>query len=65
MTLHTAMPMPFAHERYLGRPSCPRCGRLCAVTEISKYEGNGQISHIWQCDGCDREFQTAVNVRLS
>jgi hypothetical protein len=25
-----ALPMPYAHERYLGRPSCSKCGDLAA-----------------------------------
>ena len=60
MTSHGARPMQYEHERYLGRPSCPQCGELCAIPEISQYECDGQISHIWQCDACDGAFRTAV-----
>jgi predicted RNA-binding Zn-ribbon protein involved in translation (DUF1610 family) len=62
MKLHTAMPMQYAHERYLGRPSCPRCGEFCVVPEISQYESAGQISHVWECDLCGGEFRTIVKL---
>ena len=40
MTLHTAVPMSYAHERYLGRPSCPKCGELIMAPDFSEYLKN-------------------------
>ena len=28
MTLRVTVPTSYIHERYLGRPSCPKCGEL-------------------------------------
>ena len=60
MTLHPAMPMDYAHERYFGRPSCPRCGKLVIAPETSEYMNRGQIRSLWACDKCDHTFQTLI-----
>ena len=58
-----AMPMNYAHERYSGRPSCPKCGILIVAPEASEYESNGDIRHAWSCHECDYDFQTLVALR--
>jgi predicted RNA-binding Zn-ribbon protein involved in translation (DUF1610 family) len=60
--LSIATPMEFFHERYLGRPCCPKCGVLILAPEASRYEGNGRIGHVWQCDDCDYDFRTVVRI---
>jgi transcriptional regulator NrdR family protein len=56
--------MEYAHEEYLGRPSCPKCGKLCAVPEASAYEEADRIRHRWMCDACESEFETAVRLSV-
>lgn len=60
MTFFPAMPMPFAHERYLGRPSCPHCGEVAIAAEATAYADPGLARHSWQCDRCRRSFDTEV-----
>jgi hypothetical protein len=64
MTLHVGVPkMPYLHERYFGRPSCPRCGELLMAPERPEFSEclNGvEIRHFWLCDGCDNQFDTLV-----
>jgi hypothetical protein len=60
MTSHSAVPMDFVHERYLGRPSCPKCGELIMAPECSVYIKGGGIHHTWTCDGCVYEFKTLI-----
>jgi ribosomal protein S27AE len=61
MTPHTAVPLSYAHERYLGRPSCPKCGVLIMAPESSRYAKGGAIRHMWSCDGCVYEFETLID----
>jgi hypothetical protein len=61
MTLNAAVPMSYFHERYFGRPSCPKCGELLMAPESSEYRGNRDIRHAWVCDGCDYRFETLIN----
>ena len=35
MMLHVA-PMRYIHERYFGRPACPKCGELMMASESSR-----------------------------
>jgi len=60
MTLHTAVPMSYAHERYLGRPSCPKCGELIMAPDFSEYLKNEASIRHWSCDGCEYEFKTLI-----
>jgi|RhiMetdeSRZDD1v2_1073273.scaffolds.fasta_scaffold169039_3 rubredoxin len=62
MPFSPALPMPYEHERYLGRPSCPTCGEGAVVSEKSTYAETGRIRHSWHCDGCGHEFDTAVTL---
>jgi len=57
-----APPMRFAHERYLGTPSCPKCGVLVATAEASYYMGEGRIRHAWLCHDCDYGFVSEVKL---
>ncbi len=36
MTRHVAVPTRYVHERYFGRPSCPKCGNLMIAPESSE-----------------------------
>jgi hypothetical protein len=56
------MPMKYAHERYLGRPSCPRCGVLMVVPESSQYESEDRVRHAWSCVDCRYDFHTLVEL---
>ena len=63
MTLHLAVPMSYVHERYFGRPSCPKCGELLIAPEhpeFSECTSGDEIRHFWMCDGCDYEFETLI-----
>jgi hypothetical protein len=60
MPFSPAIPMPFAHERYLGRPSCPHCGEIAIASEATAYSDSGRVRHSWRCDGCDEPFDTEI-----
>lgn len=66
MTLHVAAPMRFFHERYFGRPCCPKCGELVIAPEypeFSQCHSGDEIRHIWVCDSCDYQFDTLVKFK--
>ena len=60
MTPHTTVLMSYSHDRYLGRPSCPKCGELIMAPEYSEYMNCGGVRHWWSCDGCAYEFETLI-----
>jgi hypothetical protein len=60
MTLQLASRMRFFHERYFGRPSCPKCGELMMAPESSEYVGGHDIRHSWMCDECAYPFNTLI-----
>jgi len=60
MTPHVAIPMSYVHERYFGRPSCPKCGELMLAPEYSEYRHGDDIRHLWACDGCEYQFETLI-----
>jgi hypothetical protein len=63
MTLQVAVPMRFCHERYFGRPSCPKCGELMMAPEYPEFSeclGGNEIRNFWRCDRCDNRFDTVV-----
>jgi hypothetical protein len=63
MTLQIGVPMRYLHERYLGRPSCPRCGQLLMAPERPEFSeclSGVEIRHYWLCDDCDHRFDTLV-----
>jgi hypothetical protein len=62
VTLSLKMPMSYAHDEYLGRPSCPRCGVLILTPETSAYAGDNQIRHGWSCVDCDYDFRTIIEL---
>ena len=39
------VPMSYAHERYLGRPSCPKCGEMMMAPSASEYRDGCGIRH--------------------
>ena len=57
-----AVPMKYAHERNLGRPSCPRCGVLMIVPEASQYVSEHRVRHAWSCVDCRYDFHTLVEI---
>ncbi len=61
MRLDVAVPMSFVHERYLGRPSCPKCGELAIAPHASEYRSGCSIRHRWACDGCDYCFESVIS----
>ena len=62
MMLNVTVPMSYMHERYLGRPSCPKCGELLMAPECSEYLSGYDIRHTWSCDGCDFQFETLIDL---
>jgi predicted RNA-binding Zn-ribbon protein involved in translation (DUF1610 family) len=56
--------MKFVHERYLGRPSCPKCGELMIAPEHSECVKQSGIRHVWTCDGCDYGFETRIELDM-
>jgi hypothetical protein len=59
MSQQVAMRMRFLHERYFGRPSCPKCGELMTAPEHSECGGEA-IRHFWSCEGCDHRFESLI-----
>jgi hypothetical protein len=57
--------LPFAHERVLGRPACPRCGEILDLAEAAEFSDAGHARHQWKCDGCDLEFETVVRLEAA
>jgi hypothetical protein len=64
MPFSPALPMPYAHERYLGRPSCPHCGEIAIAAEAMEYVRVGRVRYSWHCDGCMKAFDTTVDLGL-
>jgi hypothetical protein len=63
MTLDVAVSARCFHERYFGRPTCPKCGELMMAPEypeFSESRGGVEIRHFWACDRCDNRFDTTV-----
>jgi hypothetical protein len=64
MTLRVAVPTSYIHERYFGRPSCPKCGELLMAPEYSECLNRNDIRHGWICDKCDYGFQTLIRFNV-
>lgn len=62
MTRQSLVPLAFEFRRYLGGPSCPRCGDSLLAAESSEFLSEGQVRHFWACDACGQQFHTAVTV---
>lgn len=60
MVLQVAVRMSYLHERYFGRPSCPKCGQLMMAPESSQCLGGRDIRNTWACDGCDHQFESLI-----
>jgi transposase-like protein len=63
MPFSPALPMPFALESALSRPSCPWCGEAAIASEHTSYSSSGRARHSWRCDGCEQTFQTVVTFK--
>jgi hypothetical protein len=64
MSQQVPMRMRFLHERYLGRPSCPKCGELMMAPEHTECCSEA-IRHFWACDGCDHRFESLITFSLA
>ena len=62
MMLQVAMPMSYVHERYFGRPSCPKCGELMMAPESSEFRCGHDIHHTWICEECDYRFDSLIRL---
>lgn len=62
MSVHSPAPLAFEFRRYLGGPSCPRCGNSLLAAESSEFLTQGEVRHFWSCDSCGQEFHTAVKL---
>lgn len=48
--------------RPFGMRSCPHCSELVVAPEASEFVSDGEVRHIWSCDSCGNEFETAVRM---
>jgi DNA-directed RNA polymerase subunit M/transcription elongation factor TFIIS len=48
--------------RSFGMRSCPHCSELVVAPEASEFVSDGEVRHIWSCDSCGNEFETAVRM---
>ena len=64
MTLRVTVPTSYIHERYLGRPSCPKCGELLMAPEYSQCLDRNDVRHVWMCDKCDYGFETLLRFNV-
>ncbi len=55
-----SIPMAYAHERYLGRPSCPKCGEMIMAPESTDHLIDRKIRNIWLCERCLLKFETLI-----
>ena len=65
MSFQLDAPMRYLHERYFGRPSCPRCGELMMAPEYPEFVERlswVEIRNFWLCDGCDNRFNTLIKL---
>ena len=65
MTVQVAVPMRYIHERYFGRPACPKCGELMMASQSSEYLGGRNVRHKWVCDGCNYRFETLIRFNVA
>ncbi len=59
-------PMRFFHERYYGRPCCPKCGEPMMAAEYPQFfacHSGDVIRNFWRCDNCDHRFDTMVKFK--
>ena len=64
MAPRVAVPTSYLHERYLGRPSCPKCGELLMAPEYSQCLDRNDVRHVWMCDKCDYGFETLIRFNV-
>ena len=63
MPIQVTVPARYLHERYFGRPSCPKCGELIMAPEYPEFSEcltGVEFRQFWVCDGCQYEFSTLV-----
>ena len=66
MTLQVAAPMRYFHERYFGRPSCPKCGEPMIAPESQEFSvcrSGDEVRNFWLCDSCSHRFDTLVKFK--
>ena len=64
MTLRVTAPTSYIHERYLGPPSCPKCGELLMAPEGSECLDRNDVRHVWMCDKFDYGFETLIRFNV-
>ena len=62
--IRVTVPTNYIHEKYLGRPSCPKCGELLMAPEHSECLSRNDIRHFWMCDKCDYGFETLIRLNV-
>lgn len=61
-----AAPLRFFHERYYGRPCCPKCGEPMMAAEYPQFQAcrsGDEIRNFWRCDDCGHRFHTLVKFK--
>lgn len=46
------------------RDQCPRCGTVAAGPLASSHQGAGAITHHWQCEACELDWDTTFRALL-
>lgn len=69
--IHTSL-APRARDRGTGLPACPHCGDTLVAPDISTFHGaetdgletagHGVVRHVWSCESCGEQSETAVLV---
>jgi hypothetical protein len=51
-------------ENRTRRDQCPRCRTVAAGPLASSHQGAGTITHHWQCEACDLDWDTTFRALL-
>jgi hypothetical protein len=52
----------FVRAQRFGRSFCPRCKEMLLAPTMSEYVKETLVRHLWSCDVCGYEFQSAVRL---
>ena len=52
----------FVRAQRFGRSFCPRCKDMLLAPTVSEYVKETLVRHLWSCDMCGYEFQSAVRL---